>query len=89
MFCSFRKFYALAIPVLLTGISWSAALSHLLPASAPTLWRLTRQSGYIFAGTVIAVGDGNFFKECPHHENHVPRRPGDSWRQQGTNSGHP
>jgi hypothetical protein len=55
MFCLFRKFYALAIPVLLTGISWSAALPHPPPAGQPTLRRLTRQSGYIFAGTVTTV----------------------------------
>jgi hypothetical protein len=55
MFCSFRKFYALAIPALLTGISWSAALPHPLPSSESSLRRITRQSGYIFAGTVVSV----------------------------------
>jgi hypothetical protein len=55
MFCSFRKFYTPAVTLLLTGVSWSAALPHPSPASAPALRRLTRQSGYIFAGTVTAV----------------------------------
>jgi hypothetical protein len=55
MFCSFRKFHALMIPALLTGISWSAALRHPLPSSQPSLRSLTGQSGYIFAGTVTAV----------------------------------
>jgi hypothetical protein len=54
MFCSYQKLYALTLSLLLTGVSWSAALPRPLPA-APTLRRLTRQSGYIFAGTVTAV----------------------------------
>jgi hypothetical protein len=52
--CS-RKFCAPLIIFLLTGISWSAALPNPAPFAESILRRLTRQSGYIFAGTVIAV----------------------------------
>lgn len=65
MFCSFLKFYALVIPALLTGISWSAAPPHPLPASESNLRRITRQSGYIFAGTVVSV-------EVAYSSNSVP-----------------
>ncbi len=58
MFCSFRKLFALAITLLLAGISWSATLPQqplVKPSSAPNLRRMTRESGYIFAGVVTNV----------------------------------
>jgi|HubBroStandDraft_6_1064221.scaffolds.fasta_scaffold66511_2 hypothetical protein len=53
-----NKFYALQVTLLLTGISWSATLPHPPPTQSigvPNLRRMTRESGYIFAGTVTAV----------------------------------
>jgi hypothetical protein len=55
---SFRKLYTLIVTLFVTGASWPASQPQPMPAnllSTPNLRRLTRQSGYIFAGTVTAV----------------------------------
>lgn len=58
MLCSFRKFFALLTTLLVAGILWSATLPQqplVKPSGTPNLRRMTRESGYIFAGTVTAV----------------------------------
>ena len=55
MLCILEKFFAVSILLVSPGSLWSAAVPSLRVASQSNLRRMTRQSGYIFAGTVISV----------------------------------